>query len=67
VHQGRGTASIGGVDHPLAAGSVVVVPVGTPFSLRADGDTDLVTTCVLPVGGQAVIGDDEPFTPPWAC
>jgi len=66
VHEGRGTASLDGVPHPLAPGSVLVVPARTPFSISADGDADLVATCVLPVGGQAVIEGQDAFTPPWA-
>ena len=66
VHEGHGTASLDGVQHPLVPGSVLVVPARTPFSISAEGDAELVATCVLPVGGQAVIEGQDAFTPPWA-
>ena len=48
------------------AGDSIVVPAGAPFSLSNDGSGDLRLLCCLPVGGQARVGDGEPFTPPWA-
>ncbi|MDT4916680.1 MAG: hypothetical protein QOH89_1380 [Pseudonocardiales bacterium] len=66
VLAGTGTARLGGVHHPVAAGSVIVVPPRTDFCLEAVGGGDLVALCCLPVGGQGVIGAGAPFTPPWA-
>jgi mannose-6-phosphate isomerase-like protein (cupin superfamily) len=68
VLDGHGSASIGGVEHQLTAGSVVVVPADTDFAIEAAADAEaLVALCCLPVGGQAVIGEAAPFVPPWAC
>jgi quercetin dioxygenase-like cupin family protein len=67
VLDGSGCAQLDGVQHPLAAGSVLVVPPDTDFAIEATGDDPLVALCCLPVGGQAIIGGAEPFTPPWAC
>ena len=62
---GRAVATLDGVLHPVAAGDVLVVPPATTLSLQpeAEGFTAL---CCLPSDGKAVMGDGEPFTPPWA-
>jgi mannose-6-phosphate isomerase-like protein (cupin superfamily) len=65
VLSGTARASLNGVVDEVAAGGAVVVPPHTPFSLSAAGPSSLVALAYLPVGGQAVIGDQEPFTPPW--
>ncbi len=66
VLSGEGVATLDGEPHAVGAGSVIVVPVATPFSLAAEGSEELVALCCLPVGGQAVVDGAEPFTPPWA-
>lgn len=66
VLDGHGSARIDGLEHPITAGSVLVVPHDTDFSIEATGTDTLVALCCLPVGGQAVVGDAEPFVPPWA-
>ena len=50
----------------LAAGSALVVPPHTDFSLANPGATPFEAVCVLPVGGQAVLAGQLPFVPPWA-
>ncbi len=62
---GSATASLDGPPQPLAAGSTLVLPAGVELSLEAGADSLEAIVC-LPVGGQGVIGDGEPFTPPWA-
>jgi quercetin dioxygenase-like cupin family protein len=47
-------------------GDAIVVPPGVPFALAAAGDQPLRALCCLPVGGQGILADGEPFTPPWA-
>ena len=66
IISGTGHATLAGSDLPLAAGDALVVPPETRFAIEATGEDDLVALCCLPVGGQAVMGDAEPFTPPWA-
>jgi quercetin dioxygenase-like cupin family protein len=63
---GSATASLDGSAQPLRAGSTLVLPAGVELSLATD-DESLEAIVCLPVGGQGVIGDGEPFTPPWAC
>ena len=66
VLAGRGVATLDGVAHALAPGDALVLPADVAFTLRADGPAPLEALVCFPVGGQAVIGDAPPFTPPWA-
>ena len=49
--------------HP---GDAIVVPPGVAFALAAAGGRPLRALCCLPVGGQGILADGDPFTPPWA-
>lgn len=50
----------------LAAGDALVVPAGTEFGIENPYDEAFEAVAVLPVGGEARIGDEPAFTPPWA-
>jgi mannose-6-phosphate isomerase-like protein (cupin superfamily) len=50
----------------LQAGSALVVPRDTDFSLGNSGTEAFEAVAVLPVGGQAVLPDGAAFVPPWA-
>ena len=63
---GSAIATIDGERHALIAGDSLVVPAGAEFSLHNAGDLPFEAVVVLPVGGQAMMGDEAPFTPPWA-
>ena len=63
---GRARASIGGAEHDLVAGGAVIVPAETEFALSNPHDGPFEAVAILPVGGQARIGEEAPFTPPWA-
>jgi mannose-6-phosphate isomerase-like protein (cupin superfamily) len=63
---GSAIATVSGERHALAAGDSVVVPAGVEFSLHNPGEIPFEAVVVLPVGGQAMVGDEAPFTPPWA-
>ena len=63
---GRALASIAGTEHDLVAGGAVIVPAETDFALSNPHDEPFEAVAILPVGGQARIGDAAPFTPPWA-
>jgi quercetin dioxygenase-like cupin family protein len=65
VLAGSATASLDGAPHPLSEGSTLVLPAGVELSL-ATGAEPLDAVVCLPVGGQGVVGEGEPFTPPWA-
>jgi mannose-6-phosphate isomerase-like protein (cupin superfamily) len=66
VIDGTARATLDGVVEDVAVGGAIVVPAHRPFSLTAVGRKPLVALAYLPVGGQAQVGDGEPFTPPWA-
>jgi mannose-6-phosphate isomerase-like protein (cupin superfamily) len=63
---GSAVATIGGEPHALRAGDGLVVPAGTEFSLATPAGESFEAVVILPVGGQAMIGGEAPFTPPWA-
>lgn len=63
---GTGQIHVGGAVHDLTAGSVAVVPPATDFALSNSGTEPFEALVVLPVGGQAVLPGEAPFTPPWA-
>jgi len=62
---GSATARLDGTAHPLSAGSTLVLPAGVELALETGAESLEAIVC-LPVGGQGVVGDGEPFTPPWA-
>jgi quercetin dioxygenase-like cupin family protein len=66
VLSGTARTSIDGRVTDVAAGGAVIVPPDTPFSVTAAGDEPMVALACLPVGGQARMPGEEPFTPPWA-
>jgi mannose-6-phosphate isomerase-like protein (cupin superfamily) len=63
---GTARVTIDGVESELAAGSAVIVPPDTEFALFNPGETPFEAVAVLPVGGQAMMAGNPPFTPPWA-
>jgi mannose-6-phosphate isomerase-like protein (cupin superfamily) len=63
---GSATAQIGTEKYVVAAGDTLIVPAFVDFTLSNPNETDFSAIAILPVGGQAVIGSDAPFTPPWA-
>jgi quercetin dioxygenase-like cupin family protein len=64
--EGAARAQLDGQVHELRAGCALVVPAGAELSLANPYDAPFRTIAVLPVGGQAMVGDAPPFTPPWA-
>jgi quercetin dioxygenase-like cupin family protein len=64
--EGEARATLDGVAHALRAGRTLVLPAGVVFTLAASGSTPFRALVCLPVGGRAIVGDGEPFTPPWA-
>jgi mannose-6-phosphate isomerase-like protein (cupin superfamily) len=63
---GRARATIAGAEHDLVAGGAVIVPAETDFALSNPHREPFEAVAILPIGGQARIGDEPPFTPPWA-
>ena len=66
VLDGTASVEIGGVAATANAGDAIAVPPDTTFVLANASEETLRLLCCLPVGGQARMGDQDPFTPPWA-
>jgi mannose-6-phosphate isomerase-like protein (cupin superfamily) len=66
VLEGTARATLDGAVEDVGRGGAIIVPPHTPFSLAAVGSEPLVALAYLPAGGQARVGNGEPFTPPWA-
>ena len=64
--QGCAQLEVGGVAYELPAGCAFAVPANTTMSLSNAGPEPFHAIAVLPVGGQAMIGEEPAFTPPWA-
>lgn len=62
---GAARAVVAGETHDVTPGSALVVPPGVPFSLANPYAEPFQAVAVMPVGGQAQLGDAPPFTPPW--
>jgi quercetin dioxygenase-like cupin family protein len=63
--EGRARATVGGTEYELAAGCALIVPPNTDLALANPYDAPFRAVAVLPVGGEAITGDDV-FVPPWA-
>ncbi len=64
--EGQATATIGGQSFAVTAGSALVVPAHTEFTITYPGSVPFKAVAVLPVGGQAMLAGQAAFTPPWA-
>ncbi len=66
VLSGSAQAALGGETFEIVAGSTLVVPRDTDFTLSVPGTESFEAIAILPVGGRARIDGQEPFVPPWA-
>jgi quercetin dioxygenase-like cupin family protein len=66
VLEGAAFATLDGQMHELTPGCALVVPAQAELTLTNPHDVPFRSVAVLPVGGQALVGDNPPFTPPWA-
>ncbi|HZX56407.1 MAG TPA: cupin domain-containing protein [Ilumatobacteraceae bacterium] len=66
VLAGRATVRIGEGTSVADVGDAIVIPTDTEFELSNVDTTVLRLLCCSPVGAMAQLGDDQPFTPPWA-
>ncbi|MFO0579841.1 MAG: cupin domain-containing protein [Polyangia bacterium] len=48
------------------AGDGLWVPAAVPFRIRNAGTQPFVAVACMVAGGKAQVGDQPPFTPPWA-
>jgi mannose-6-phosphate isomerase-like protein (cupin superfamily) len=66
VLDGTATVTIDSRSSTAGAGDAIVVPAATRFALANEQDAPLRLLCCMPVGGQGVVDEGAPFTPPWA-
>jgi quercetin dioxygenase-like cupin family protein len=64
--RGELAATIDGREVVVRAGDVLAIPPGVDFSLATRGDEPFEAVACMAAGGQALVGDGAPFTPPWA-
>lgn len=63
---GAARATVGAQVHELRPGCALVVPIDTELRLDNPFDAPFRAVAMLPVGGQALVDGQAPFTPPWA-
>lgn len=66
VLDGNARFDVEGRAHELGAGDAICVPPRTWFVISNDGPERFTAICCMAAGGQARIGDGEPFPIPWA-
>jgi mannose-6-phosphate isomerase-like protein (cupin superfamily) len=63
---GNARFDVEGRSHELGAGDAICVPPKTWFAVSNEGAERFTAICCMAAGGQARIGDGEPFPIPWA-
>lgn len=63
---GVALVELDGETFPLEAGDGLSVPPHTAFRIRNAGALPFEAVACMAAGGQARVGDGEPFSPPWA-
>lgn len=66
VLAGNARFEVEGRSHELGAGDAICVPPKTRFAVSNDGSERFTAICCMAAGGEARIGDGEPFPIPWA-
>ena len=64
--EGQASATVGNETYQITPGSALIVPAHTTFTINNNSDALFRAVAVLPVGGQAMLAGQAPFTPPWA-
>ncbi|HEX3690291.1 MAG TPA: cupin domain-containing protein [Solirubrobacteraceae bacterium] len=63
---GEATFEIEGRRHQVGRGDAICVPPEVAFRLSNAGAERFTAICAMAAGGQARIGDGDPFPIPWA-
>lgn len=63
---GRAQATVNGDVVDIDAGGSLIVPASSTFALGNPYDGAFEAIAMFPVGGEVIVGDAAPFTPPWA-
>jgi mannose-6-phosphate isomerase-like protein (cupin superfamily) len=66
VVRGELTATLDGEDVVVHAGDSLSVPPGVAFQVANRSAEPFEAIASMAAGGQALVGDAAPFTPPWA-
>ncbi|MGZ4168824.1 MAG: cupin domain-containing protein, partial [Solirubrobacteraceae bacterium] len=66
VLTGQARFEVEGRSHDVGAGDAICVPPRTVFALSNAGAETMTAICCMAAGGQARMGDREPFPIPWA-
>jgi len=65
--EGRAIVMVDDNEHSIGAGDCLILPPGTPFTLRVLGQQAFRALACIPAGGVAtMIPDGSTFAPPWA-
>lgn len=64
--EGRALTTLADEQHELTPGSAIVIPPDVRFSIRNPDAAPFRGVAILPVGAQACVAGQAPFTPPWA-
>ena len=62
---GSAIAEIGMDRHEISAGDAIIIPANTDFKLSNPSAQSFTAIAMFPIGTQAKIGNEPPFTPPW--
>jgi mannose-6-phosphate isomerase-like protein (cupin superfamily) len=65
VIRGSAVAEIGTERHEISAGDAIIIPAFTDFKISNKSEKQFDGVAMIPIGAQAVIGTEPPFTPPW--
>lgn len=63
---GTAQATVNGETLDIEAGGTLIVPASSTLMLANPYDAPFEAIAIFPVGGEFVVGDAAPFTPPWA-
>jgi mannose-6-phosphate isomerase-like protein (cupin superfamily) len=63
---GELVATVDGTDVTVRAGDSLSVPPGVTFSLANRSAEPFEAVACMAAGGRALVGEGEPFSPPWA-
>ena len=66
ILDGEATFEMEGRRHQVRPGDAICVPPDIVFRLRNAGSECFTAICCMAAGGQARIGDGDPFPIPWA-
>jgi quercetin dioxygenase-like cupin family protein len=63
---GKAVVTLGDQKHHISKGDTIIIPPYVDFGLANESEYVFEGIAVLPVGSQAIMDGELPFTPPWA-